>query len=66
MNREERRRARRLLGLHVEMTIYRCTDCGDNAVHVECWEGDDQPHGLPAELSRCECGGQYVKASRTQ
>ena len=66
MNREERRRARRVHGMHVETTIYRCTDCGDTAVHVECWEGDDEPHGLPAELSRCECGGQYVEASRTR
>jgi hypothetical protein len=50
-----------MLGPHVETTVYRCSGCGETAVHVECWEGDDVPHGLPAELMRCECGGGYVR-----
>lgn len=66
VNREERRQARRALGMHFETTVYCCAECGDNAVHVECWEGDDEPHGLPAELRRCECGGRYVEANASR
>jgi len=44
--------------------VLRCSSCGETAVHVEAWEGDDEPHGLPLELSLCECGGFYFDAAQ--
>jgi len=61
MNRAERRALESLLGLTVVSRVLTCSSCGETVVHVEAWEGDDEPHGLPLELSRCECGGRYLE-----
>jgi hypothetical protein len=38
-------------------TLYVCVGCGCAYTHVEVWEGDDEPHGLPLTLAVCEdCG----------
>jgi hypothetical protein len=63
MNRAERRALKRLLGLTVVSRVLTCSSCGDSAVHIEAWEGDDDAHGLPLELSRCECGGFYIETN---
>ena len=63
MNRAERRayrRAYRGSGLNVVTRAVACSGCGDHAVHVELWEGDGDPFGLPIELGRCECGGFWL------
>lgn len=44
-------------------TRYVCTGCAHVFVHVEVWDGPDEPDGLPIELRVCECGtGLLVEA----
>ena len=67
MNRAERRAAARgfrFLGLTVVERLLECSVCGETALHVEMWEGDDYPHGLPLELGRCDCGGFWLPLTR--
>lgn len=49
----------------VVSTAYRCTGCGEEAVHLEVWEGDDVPHGLPLHMRLCECGGGVLVRATT-
>jgi hypothetical protein len=37
-----------------------CDGCGETALHVEMWEGDDYARGLPLDLGRCDCGGFWL------
>lgn len=65
MNRSCRRAARRelersFLGLTVVERVLECSECGEMALHIEMWEGDDEPHGLPLSLGRCDCGGFWL------
>lgn len=54
----------RFLGLTVVEELVECTGCGEQAIHVEMWEGVDLPHGLPIELGRCDCGGFWIPPDR--
>lgn len=58
--RRAQRRSFRFLGLTVVERPLQCSLCGERALHVEMWEGDDQAHGLPLELGRCDCGGFWL------
>jgi hypothetical protein len=46
-------------------TEYQCTGCEAGYLHLEVWNGDDVPHGLPLEARLCPCGtGLLVEALR--
>ena len=50
-----------LPALTVVQRVLVCSGCGESALHVEMWEGADEPHGLPLELGRCDCGGFWLQ-----